>query len=124
VIRAVALAGLAGLLAPASADAQVYVGPRRPGQSAVRWSDFTWARVDLLDGEAIGDDTAGGVRLYFYEEERDVAERASAAIETAYRELADDFAFVPQHRFPYVLYSTYRDSCRPSCFRSRRARWA
>jgi hypothetical protein len=100
---------LGSLLAPLAAQAQVYVGPRRPGQSGVSYEPHTWARVDLLAAPTRQQTEAGGVRLYFYEQERDVAERAASAIETAYAELSVDFDYVPEQPFSYVLYSTYLD---------------
>jgi hypothetical protein len=51
--------------------------------------------------------TAGGIRLYFYERERDIAERAAASIEDSYRYLAAEFAYAPRKTFAYFLYSSY-----------------
>ncbi|MBF5044862.1 tolB protein precursor protein [Aggregicoccus sp. 17bor-14] len=51
----------------------------------------------------------GGVRLYFYEREREVAQRAAPIIEDAYRYLVDQFHYVPTKTFPYILYSTYQE---------------
>ena len=51
--------------------------------------------------------TAGGIRLYFYERERDIAERAAASIEDSYRYLAGEFAYAPRKTFAYFLYSSY-----------------
>lgn len=52
-------------------------------------------------------ETAGGVRLYFYERERTIAERAAASIEESYRYLAEQFAYAPRKTFAYFLYSSY-----------------
>ena len=52
-------------------------------------------------------ETAGGVRLYFYERERSIAERAAASIEESYRYLAEQFAYAPRKTFAYFLYSSY-----------------
>lgn len=52
---------------------------------------------------------AGGVRLYFYERERQVAERAAPLIENAYRYLVQTFNYVPAETFPYVLFSSYQE---------------
>ncbi|HET9451023.1 MAG TPA: tolB protein precursor protein, partial [Aggregicoccus sp.] len=52
---------------------------------------------------------SGGVRLYFYEREREVAERAAPIIEDAYRYLVEQFRYVPTKTFPYILYSTYQE---------------
>ncbi len=51
--------------------------------------------------------TAGGIRLYFYERERPIAERAAASIENSYRYLAGEFAYAPRRTFAYFLYSSY-----------------
>lgn len=53
--------------------------------------------------------SAGGVRFYFYERERTVAEMATPIIEGTYRELVDRFHYVPTQTFPYILYSSYRE---------------
>jgi hypothetical protein len=51
--------------------------------------------------------TAGGIRLYFYERERSIAERAAASIEASYRYLAAEFGYAPRKTFAYFLYSSY-----------------
>lgn len=52
-------------------------------------------------------ETAGGVRLYFYDRERTIAERAAASIVASYRYLAEQFAYAPRKTFAYFLYSSY-----------------
>jgi M61 glycyl aminopeptidase/Omp85 superfamily domain len=52
---------------------------------------------------------SGGVRFYFYERERQVAERAAPLIEDAYRYLVDQFHYVPTETFPYILYNSYQE---------------
>jgi hypothetical protein len=52
-------------------------------------------------------ETAGGIRLYFYERERVIAERAAASIEASYRYLAEQFGYAPRKTFAYFLYSSY-----------------
>lgn len=52
-------------------------------------------------------ETAGGVRLYFYESERTLAERAAASIESSYRYLAEQFGYAPRKTFAYFLYGNY-----------------
>ncbi|RAL22962.1 tolB protein precursor protein [Lujinxingia litoralis] len=202
---------------PAPADAQIYVYPRRPNQSNVRYFDFEWHHVDILVGpkadttdadhldsprgphdgplqlgaphtqqspalevqlrpggvrgsgisgpprgyqasstnvdefpdpaedtaseppeielpaqrqakdEATNepespfkpsslDDRSGGVRLYFYERERAVAERAAAYIEHTYRKLAEDFRYVPTRTLPYILYNSYQEFLQTNIF--------
>ncbi|NPC79706.1 tolB protein precursor protein, partial [Pyxidicoccus fallax] len=58
----------------------------------------------------------GGVRFYFYERERVVAERAAPLIEEAYRYLVDQFQYVPTQTFPYILYSSYQEFLQTNLF--------
>jgi hypothetical protein len=113
---------LALSLWPSAGFAQLVVAPRRAGQSRVRDTVFDWQHLDLPIGRVDRGTTSlrvdetcpstiesPGVRLYFYEGERTVAERAAPAIRTVYRELACRFQHVPDHQLPYVLYSSYRE---------------
>jgi hypothetical protein len=59
---------------------------------------------------------SGGVRFYFYERERVVAERATPMIEHAYRYLVDQFKYVPTQTFPYILYNTYQEFLQTNVF--------
>ncbi len=61
-------------------------------------------------------DQSGGVRLYFYEEERIIAERAAASIDQTYRELVDTFRFVPSTTLPYILYNSYQEFLQTNIF--------
>lgn len=100
---------------------QVWVAPRRPGQTMVRYANHDWHTFDLLvdepfttaDGET---HEAGGVRLFFYEAEREAAERAAAQLSIAYRELVVKFDFVPPKRFDYVVYGSYQEFLRTNLF--------
>jgi len=114
-MTAALLAWLA-LLSPGAARAQVYVVPRRPGQSVVREIPHQWEHIDLLVDAPIQGAPAGGVRLLFYDSERATAEVAAARIEEAYRELAAEFGFTPPVRFPFVLYSSYQEFLRTNLF--------
>ncbi|XXF76054.1 tolB protein precursor protein [Myxococcaceae bacterium GXIMD 01537] len=58
----------------------------------------------------------GGVRFYFYERERAVAERAAPVVEDAYRYLVDKFRYVPTETFPYILYSSYAEFLQTNVF--------
>ncbi len=112
---------LALSLWPITASGQLVVAPRRAGQSRVRHTVFDWQHLDLAVGriqhdvarmridEACPKGESPGVRLYFYEGERSVAERAAPQISTVYRELACRFSHLPDHELPYVLYSSYRE---------------
>jgi len=109
---------LLSLFASHQAIAQVWVAPRRAGQTIVRYSGHDWRTIDLLVDEPLGPTAteAGGVRLFFYEEEREAAERAAAQLEGAYRELVDKFDFVPPERFDYVVYGSYQEFLRTNLF--------
>jgi hypothetical protein len=107
---------IVGLLVAGPALAQVYVVPRRPGKTNVRYYAQDWQYADLLVDAQVEDAPAGGVRLYFYEEEREVALMAAATIEESYRYLATVFEYTPERRFPYVLYSTYTEFLRTNLF--------
>jgi hypothetical protein len=52
---------------------------------------------------------SGGVRFFFYENEREVAQLAAPQLENAYRYLVDRFRYVPTKTFPYILYSSYQE---------------
>ncbi len=208
------LLGLCALMAvtavPWTADAQIYVYPRRPTQSNVRYFDFDWYHIDILVGpeaddgqagfpgpdstlEALSrsfptaqgpsmhprhpahpdhplfgavspdfygatgspgaidfpdpaedtrtqpppptfdtddeeerprtrfeptdlDDRTGGVRLYYYDREEEVAQRAAAFIEESYRYLVEQFRHVPTRTLPYVLYSSYQEFLQTNIF--------
>ncbi|MCK6545966.1 tolB protein precursor protein [Myxococcota bacterium] len=137
----VAIAALASL--PAPVEAQIYVVPRRAGKSNVRTFDFDWKHVDLLvderielpmqhrfvllpstDDDARPDDREGerdpnvsaGIRLYFYEREREIAQRAADQIVATYRDLARTFGIVPRAKLPYVLYSSYQEFLQTNLF--------
>jgi hypothetical protein len=59
---------------------------------------------------------SGGVRFFFYENERSVAEFAAPQLENAYRYLVDRFKFVPTQTFPYILYSSYQEFLQTNVF--------
>ncbi|HKU41994.1 MAG TPA: hypothetical protein VJR89_27740, partial [Polyangiales bacterium] len=161
------IVGLLGVTA--AARAEVYVYPRRPTQTNVRYADFDWKYIDIgtkkdkktelsfgqgtrLHSQAFrppsdgtwawpslqdaptstplnqvvpgggatgmpleahptasreGAGHAGGVRLYFYERERAIAERAAASIEDSYRYLSHAFGYRPGKTFAYFLYASY-----------------
>ncbi len=63
----------------------------------------------------LGSDT-GGVRLYFYDREEEVAKRATALIVDAYVYLVGQFNYVPTETFPYVLYSSYQEFLQTNLF--------
>ena len=47
------------------------------------------------------------MRLYFYERERPIAERAAASIEASYKYLSAEFSYKPKQTFAYFLYASY-----------------
>lgn len=71
-------------------------------------------QIDPLEGLSL--EKSGGVRLYFYERERDVAERAAAFIEESYLYLVGQFRYVPTRTLPYVLYNSYQEFLQTNIF--------
>ena len=65
---------------------------------------------------ARGESRQGGVRLYFYEREREIAERAAGYIDQAYEYLVERFDYVPTETFPYILYSSYQEFLQTNLF--------
>src|SRR6266581_7485545 len=59
-----------GLAEPGSDLAQTFVLPERPGQNQVAWYEFAWHHHDVPSPNG----GQGGVRLYYYAREREVAE--------------------------------------------------
>lgn len=101
-----ALACLLALALPSLALAQAnVVEPQQAGQNQVRWDRFDWRFIDLLEGEEKG----AGIRLYFYEGEQEVAERAAAAIVEEYDHLVEVFGYEPKERIPYILYDSHQE---------------
>jgi hypothetical protein len=101
---------------------QFHLGPYRPPAMGTPWAWPSLRQAPLAPGssgraEKHPDsamhgpkgvlETAGGIRLYFYERERVIAERAAASIEVSYRYLAEQFAYAPRKTFAYFLYSSY-----------------
>ena len=108
---------LLSLLFAAEAPGQVFVIPRHAEKSSVRHFTFDWRYVDILvELESGKEPRSGGVRLYFYEHERQVAERAVASIESSYRQLVERFRYVPTRTFPYILYSSYQEFLQTNLF--------
>jgi hypothetical protein len=208
--RAAGALAIALALLPLAALAQVFVYPRRPNKSQVRYYDFDWRHVDILVGpeadtsrademqrriapatprppdqpgpseaphvpaptgppgdaplaprslsgapaaqpppepssappvspppaappddapfserilpvvrdprELLGGRAGGGIRLFFYEREREVAERAAALIVGSYAYLVGQFNYVPTETFPYILYSSYQEFLQTNLF--------
>jgi len=74
VFGALLLLLFAGGAHTARAQANIVI-PQTAGQNQVRWDKFDWEYVDLLKGG----DQGAGIRLYYYKNEKDTAERAAAA---------------------------------------------
>lgn len=76
--------------------------PGAPGKNNVRWWEFDWKYSEF-------EPVRGGapVRLFFYEDERAVAEVARPEISEAYADLARDFGYTPKHRIPFLLYNSH-----------------
>src|SRR5262245_44173147 len=71
----IALGLLLAQVAAASIFEQSYIYPERAGQNKVRWRNYDWQFVDFLTEP----DGQGGVRLYYYDREKEAAELAGAA---------------------------------------------
>jgi hypothetical protein len=84
---------------------QQLVLPERAGQNRVAWYDFEWRHFDAPPPGG----GPGGVRLYFYAREREVAERALPVIRGAFVRLVDQFHYSPTKVIPYILYSSKRE---------------
>lgn len=104
------------MLAATAAHAQIWVAPRRPGQSVFRNTKQDWQTNDLLVDAVINETEAGGIRLFWYTAEAATAERARAQLERSYRELAVLFDYTPEKRFDYVLYGTYQEFLKTNLF--------
>ena len=94
-----------GLAEPRSDLAQTFVLPERPGQNQVAWYEFAWHHHDVPSPNG----GQGGVRLYYYAREREVAERALPVIRNAYLRLVDEFHYTPTKQIPYILYASQRE---------------
>ncbi len=84
---------------------QVIVLPERAGQNLVAWYEFDWEYVDVPPPGG----GKGGIRLYYYRNEREQARRALPAIQSAYARLVDQFHYNPTKRIPYILFATQRE---------------
>jgi len=116
------LAAFALLASGSDAVAQILVFPRTAGKSHVVYFDFDWQHIDLSVSPAperaasFTGAKSGTIRLYFYEREREVAERASAVVIDSFRYLEDEFQFVPPERVPLILYSSYQEFLETNLF--------
>ncbi len=88
------------------ADERVFglqtVYPSLPGKNNVRWWEFDWKYDDFVPLEK-----GAPVRLYFYEEEKGIAEVAKPFIAAAYAEHAEQFDYLPSKRIPFLLYNSH-----------------
>jgi hypothetical protein len=80
--------------------------PDEPLQQGVGTTPLAPLETHPSAGRA-SDGRAGGVRLFFYEHERPIAERAAASIEDSYQYLAKAFSYTPTTTFAYFLYASY-----------------
>lgn len=84
---------------------QTLVYPERPGQNRIAWYEFDWRRYDVPPPGG----GPGGIRLYHYQRERAVVERALPVIRNAFARLVDRFRYSPTRPIPYILYSSKRE---------------
>src|SRR4051812_32380893 len=99
------------LLGSMAAHAEVFVIPRHAGKAQVRHFDLRWRQLDLKPSPE-----GGGVRLFFYDREEKVAERAAAGVQDAWRYLEGEFRYTPQKRFEYFIYSSYPEFLQSNLF--------
>src|SRR5690606_5638739 len=78
----------------------VYVLPRRPAPTRVRWSGYEFSAILRPHRPE------AGARLYYYESEERAAEIAAAIIRDQYVRLSTAFEYVPERVIPYILYAT------------------
>jgi hypothetical protein len=84
----------------------VQAAPRQRLQQGVPATGLPQMDVHPIAGrETAG--KGGGVRLYFYEREREIARRAAASIEDSYQYLIKAFDYTPTTTFAYFLYASY-----------------
>src|SRR5260370_16929902 len=108
------LAAFALLVTGSNAVAQILVFPRTAGKSHVVYFDFDWQHIDLSVSPAperaasFTGAKSGLIRLYFYEREREVAERASAVGIDPFRYLKHKFQFAPPKTGPLIPYSSHQ----------------
>ncbi|MFO0725092.1 MAG: BamA/TamA family outer membrane protein [Myxococcota bacterium] len=84
----------------------------------------TLATLITPDLEAVRSTTAadelgpltGGVRLFFYGGEESAARHAAASIENSYRYLVQQFHYIPERTFPYILYNSYQEFLQTNLF--------
>jgi len=116
------LVAIAGLSLGSNALAQILVFPRTAGKSKVVYFDFQWRHTDLTISPAperaasFTGAKSGIVQLYFYEREREVAQRASKLVIDSFRSLEDEFQFVPPETVPLILYSSYQEFLETNLF--------
>ncbi|MBI2568880.1 MAG: PD40 domain-containing protein [Candidatus Schekmanbacteria bacterium] len=117
-VGAVALLGMA--LGVPSAGALIAgdstILPSRAGKVHVQWRDFKWEYVELGlrdpepgSEEAEKGEKIGGVRLYYYRQEQDLARRAIPVIESDMAYLEEQFHYKTRRTIPYVLYSSHEE---------------
>lgn len=80
----------------------IYVTPTRPGQNVVPYWQYDWHTFEFST-----DRGGGGVRLFFYEREREASSYAVAALQREYVRLTDSFHYLPRSTIPFVLYASY-----------------
>ncbi|HEY3450063.1 MAG TPA: hypothetical protein VGK67_27165 [Myxococcales bacterium] len=81
---------------------EIYVMPQRPGQNKVPYWEYEW-HIFEFNTERGG----GGVKLYYYEREKEAGTYAAAALQKAYVRLTDTFHYLPRSTIPFVLYASY-----------------
>ncbi|HVE87210.1 MAG TPA: tolB protein precursor protein, partial [Myxococcales bacterium] len=106
--------GMAPIAPPGAPDGGADGGT--PGPRVSPWLQTEADGGVSLDGGAPLPPKTGGVRLYYYQREEKVAERATSQIISAYRHLVDEFDYVPTKTFPYILYNSYQEFLETNLF--------
>ncbi len=108
---AAAFEGIAATGVPAAID------PFKVDVMPLNLPPYTERRLPpLVEPQTLLGRNTGGVRLYFYDREEEVAKRATALIVDSYVYLVGQFNYVPTETFPYVLYSSYQEFLQTNLF--------
>jgi len=90
-------------VALASIYHRTIIYPMNAGKNKVAWRSFDWRYLDLLQSA----EEKGGIRFYYYESARPVAEVAAQALIDEFQRLELVFDYTPNQSVPYFLYSSH-----------------
>lgn len=98
---------------------QVATAPEALTTSSTRATSLILPDLEALTSSAAAlelGSLTGGVRLFFYEAETAAARHAAASIEESYRYLVQQFRYIPERTFPYILYNSYQEFLQTNLF--------